>query len=174
MPASSPLDNTERIRRLEQALDDLRRGRSSSPRLRELADVDLSRVADGEVPVYDAATGRWVPVDVGASRNPFPEFSQSGAVFVDEWGIWQSKVDCTLTEVRFTLTNPSAGADAYVDVIVDGSVIDTVTLGVGVDGQTETYLETIAGDYVGSLTFAVTQAAAGATDLTIIPYGTVP
>lgn len=68
MPPSFKPDPAARLVALEREVAELsrsvRRGKTA-PNLRDLADADLTQVADGEVPIYSAAKGRWLPGAAG-------------------------------------------------------------------------------------------------------------
>lgn len=62
---NDPRSMESRIVSLERQLSDLQRRRDTPPNFRDLNDATLWAVADGQVPTYDAATGRYIPGDGG-------------------------------------------------------------------------------------------------------------
>jgi hypothetical protein len=54
-----------RLSSLERSFADEQRRSAPYPYFRDLADADLAQIADGQVPVYDSATGRYIPGNAG-------------------------------------------------------------------------------------------------------------
>lgn len=59
-------DIGRRFAELSQRIERLERQRGGIPKnFRDLSDADLAKAADGQVPVYSSATGRWKPGSAG-------------------------------------------------------------------------------------------------------------
>lgn len=131
-------DLAERTRRVESAIADVQRVRTLvQPNMRDLRDANLTKVAAGQVPVYNVATGRWDPVD----HLERIVFDQAGALVVatsPKYRVWTGGllfVDADLTTAGSSTSTVRVfrnGVQAGSDITLASGVVHPARLDTGV------------------------------------------
>ena len=101
---------------------------SGASALSELTDVDVSGVQDGDILVYDEASGDWLPGELPSTPavTKILALGRSGALTATAgtmrlYAPWA----CTITNVRVSVGIAPTGADLIIDINLDGATVFT-------------------------------------------------